>query len=122
MSVLPVRVAVRVRPLSEDESCQGCSSCLDSDPSEATVSVGKAKQFTFDFVFGGQPTDGELLYDQCVLPLLDGCFEGLNATVLAYGQTGSGKTFTMGTDGQAQVWYTYTLHLWRHHAMYFLRG
>lgn len=100
---------MRVRPLSTDEVAQGCSACLECDPSEATVAVGKAKQFTFDFVFGGQPTDGELLYDQCVLPLLDGCFEGLNATVLAYGQTGSGKTFTMGTDGETQVcmWYIY---------------
>lgn len=29
--------------------------------------------------------------------LIEGCFEGYNATVLAYGQTGAGKTYTMGT-------------------------
>ena len=33
-----------------------------------------------------------------VKTLIDGCFEGYNATVLAYGQTGSGKTYTMGTS------------------------
>uniref|UniRef100_A0A8C0L0U3 Kinesin family member 21B n=1 Tax=Canis lupus dingo TaxID=286419 RepID=A0A8C0L0U3_CANLU len=31
------------------------------------------------------------------LKLIEGCFEGYNATVLAYGQTGAGKTYTMGT-------------------------
>lgn len=31
------------------------------------------------------------MYEQCVSPLVEGCFQGYNATVLAYGQTGSGK-------------------------------
>ena len=30
-------------------------------------------------------------------PLVQGIFNGYNATVLAYGQTGSGKTYTMGS-------------------------
>lgn len=30
------------------------------------------------------------VYNACVAPLVDGCFEGFNSTVLAYGQTGSG--------------------------------
>ncbi|XP_022856590.1 kinesin-like protein KIN-4A, partial [Olea europaea var. sylvestris] len=38
------------------------------------------------------------MYEECVSPLVDGLFQGYNATVLAYGQTGSGKTYTMGTS------------------------
>jgi kinesin family protein 4/21/27 len=37
------------------------------------------------------------IFEECVAPLVDGLFQGYNATVLAYGQTGSGKTYTMGT-------------------------
>lgn len=37
------------------------------------------------------------MFDECVAPLVEGLFQGYNATVLAYGQTGSGKTYTMGT-------------------------
>jgi len=37
------------------------------------------------------------VYRDCVEDLVEGCFEGYNATVLAYGPTGSGKTHTMGT-------------------------
>jgi hypothetical protein len=38
------------------------------------------------------------LFNDCVEPLVQGVFNGYNATVLAYGQTGSGKTFTMGSQ------------------------
>jgi kinesin family protein 4/21/27 len=39
------------------------------------------------------------VFKHCVKPLVDGCFQGYNATVFAYGQTGSGKTFTiLGND------------------------
>jgi len=34
------------------------------------------------------------LYQTCVVPLLNKCLEGYNATTLAYGQTGAGKTYT----------------------------
>ncbi|KAJ6709749.1 CHROMOSOME-ASSOCIATED KINESIN KIF4A-LIKE PROTEIN [Salix koriyanagi] len=37
------------------------------------------------------------MFEECIAPLVDGLFQGYNATVLAYGQTGSGKTYTMGT-------------------------
>ena len=39
----------------------------------------------------------KLYLDTCVEPLVEGCFDGFNATVIAYGQTGAGKTHTMGT-------------------------
>lgn len=42
--------------------------------------------FTFDHVYGssGSPSSG--MFEECVAPLVDGLFQGYNATVLAYGQ------------------------------------
>lgn len=48
--------------------------------------------------YGSTGSPSTILYDECVAPLVDGLFQGYNATVLAYGQTGSGKTYTMGTS------------------------
>lgn len=31
------------------------------------------------------------LYESVIVPLLNSCLEGYNATTLAYGQTGAGK-------------------------------
>ena len=31
------------------------------------------------------------LFDDCILPLVNGLFEGYNATVLAYGQVSGGE-------------------------------
>jgi len=56
----------------------------------------KRKAFMFDHVFG-QENAQEDVYTVACLPLVEGLFEGFNASIMAYGQTGSGKTFTMGT-------------------------
>ncbi|GBG26792.1 Chromosome-associated kinesin KIF4 [Hondaea fermentalgiana] len=101
--VLPVQVALHVRPLLPHEEEQGCIGSVRANESEHTVTLpGGTRRFTFDHVFeaGTERCSSDRLYEGCVRPLLDGCFEGLNATVLAYGQTGSGKTFTMGTTGE----------------------
>ena len=45
----------------------------------------------------------EEVYRECVGPLLEGCLDGYNATVLAYGEAGSGKTHTMGTGNSSDV-------------------
>lgn len=47
--------------------------------------LGKDKAFTYDFVFD-LDTWQEQIYTTCVGKLIEGCFEGYNATVLAYGQ------------------------------------
>ena len=47
--------------------------------------LGKDKAFTYDFVFD-LDTWQEHIYTTCVRRLVEGCFEGYNATVLAYGQ------------------------------------
>uniref|UniRef100_A0A672IDH0 Kinesin family member 4 n=1 Tax=Salarias fasciatus TaxID=181472 RepID=A0A672IDH0_SALFA len=93
--VIPVRVALRCRPLVRKEINEGCQCCLTFVPGEQQVVVGTEKAFTYDYVF--DPTaEQEEVFSTAVSPLLNGLFKGYHATVLAYGQTGSGKTFSMG--------------------------
>jgi kinesin family protein 4/21/27 len=94
--VIPVKVALRIRPLISKEINDGCRECLEVVPSEPQVIIGSDKPFTFDYVFGST-CQQEDLYTQVVEPLMDTYFNGYNVTVLAYGQTGSGKTYSMGT-------------------------
>ncbi|KAL6597013.1 hypothetical protein ACP70R_047147 [Stipagrostis hirtigluma subsp. patula] len=91
-----VKVAVHVRPLIGDEKLQGCKDCVAVVPGKPQVQIG-SHSFTFDHVYGSTGTPSAAMFDECVAPLVDGLFQGYNATVLAYGQTGSGKTYTMGT-------------------------
>ncbi|KAM9846585.1 kinesin family member 4 [Aulostomus maculatus] len=93
--VIPVRVALRCRPLVPKEINEGCQCCLTFVPGEPQVIVGTEKAFTYDYVF--DPTaEQEEVFTTTISPLLSGLFKGYHATVLAYGQTGSGKTFSMG--------------------------
>ena len=94
--VIPVRVALRIRPLNNKEKLEGCEECLRTIPGENQVILGKNKAFTYDYVFCQKSPQVEI-YETCVKTLLDSLFKGYNATVLAYGQTGSGKTHTMGS-------------------------
>nr|XP_034332234.1 kinesin-like protein KIF21B isoform X6 [Crassostrea gigas] len=89
-----VRVALRVRPQLAKERIDMCQVCTTVENTQ--VIMGKDKSFTYDYVFD-MPTQQETIYSDCVRILIDGCFDGYNATVFAYGQTGSGKTYTMGT-------------------------
>ncbi|XP_075813206.1 chromosome-associated kinesin KIF4A isoform X2 [Microtus pennsylvanicus] len=92
---IPVRVALRCRPLVSKEISEGCQTCLSFVPGEPQVVVGNDKSFTYDFVFDPS-TEQEEVFNTAVAPLIKGIFKGYNATVLAYGQTGSGKTYSMG--------------------------
>uniref|UniRef100_A0A672SP65 Kinesin-like protein KIF21B n=1 Tax=Sinocyclocheilus grahami TaxID=75366 RepID=A0A672SP65_SINGR len=78
------------------EKIEGCHICTCVTPGETQVLMGKDKAFTYDFVFDLDAQQHQI-YSACVHKLVEGCFEGYNATVFAYGQTGSGKTYTMGT-------------------------
>jgi len=49
------------------------------------VQIG-SHSFTFDHVYGSTGTPSAAMFDECVAPLVDGLFQGYNATVLAYGQ------------------------------------
>ncbi|RZC48473.1 hypothetical protein C5167_016901 [Papaver somniferum] len=91
-----VKVAVHVRPLIGDERLQGCIDCVNVVPGKPQIQIG-THSFTFDHVYGSSGSPSSSMFEECVAPLVDGLFQGYNATVLAYGQTGSGKTYTMGT-------------------------
>ncbi|KAJ2745162.1 hypothetical protein GGI20_002387 [Coemansia sp. BCRC 34301] len=114
--ILPVKVAVRIRPLAvssgEQQAGRGAlTSCLEAVVG-GTISVSNSslsqlaasgsgeqqqRAFHFDYAFG--PEAGQAaVYDAAVAPLLQRFVEGYNVTVLAYGQTSSGKTYTMGTE------------------------
>lgn len=56
-------------------------------PGEPQVVLGKDKAFTYDHVFD-MDTQQETIYNHCTEKLIEGCFEGYNATIFAYGQVG----------------------------------
>ncbi|XWS33576.1 hypothetical protein CRYUN_Cryun22dG0095200 [Craigia yunnanensis] len=91
-----VKVAVHIRPLIGDELTQGCKECVTVTSGKPQVQIG-THSFTFDHVYGNGGSPSSSMFEECVAPLVDGLFQGYNATLLAYGQTGSGKTYTMGT-------------------------
>jgi kinesin family protein 4/21/27 len=74
-----------------------CIEVLSSNSKDLTIIRLGGEQgpnFTFDEVF---PISAKQInvYTDRVLPLVQSCMEGYNATILAYGQTGSGKTHTI---------------------------
>ncbi|XP_023423135.1 kinesin-like protein KIF27 isoform X2 [Cavia porcellus] len=95
MEEIPVKVAVRVRPLLCKEVLHNHQVCVRVVPNTQQIIIGKDRVFTFDFVFGKNSTQDEV-YNTCIKPLVLSLIEGYNATVFAYGQTGSGKTYTIG--------------------------
>ncbi|XP_028304734.1 kinesin-like protein KIF21A isoform X2 [Gouania willdenowi] len=97
-----VRVALRIRPQLAKEKIEGCHICTYVMPEEPQVVLGKDKAFTYDFVFD-MDTQQDPIYTHCTEKLIEGCFEGYNATIFAYGQTGSGKTYTMGTGFDVNI-------------------
>ena len=70
---------------------------LTATPSNhSQIAMGKVRAYKFDDVFD-ENADQIKIFNTCAKDLVDGCFEGYNATILAYGQTSSGKTYTMGS-------------------------
>jgi len=67
---------------------------------KASVDAIEAHNFAFDGVFGPQATQQEV-FEKVGHPVLKGCLQGLNGTILAYGQTGTGKTYSLQHRGQA---------------------
>ncbi|XP_029767583.1 kinesin-like protein KIF27 [Terrapene carolina triunguis] len=102
MEEIPVKVAVRIRPLLSKEILHNHQVCVRLVPNTQQVIIGKDRVFTFDFVFGKNSTQDEI-YTTCIKPLVVSLIEGYNATVFAYGQTGSGKTYTIGGGHIASV-------------------
>ncbi|KAG9148122.1 hypothetical protein Leryth_003697 [Lithospermum erythrorhizon] len=80
-----VKVAVHIRPLIGDEKLQGCKDCVTVVPGKPQVQLG-THSFTFDHVYGSTGSLSAAMFKECVAPLVEGLFQGYNATVLAYGQ------------------------------------
>ncbi|XP_031679000.1 kinesin-like protein KIF21B isoform X4 [Oncorhynchus kisutch] len=97
-----VRVALRIRPQLAREKIEGCHICTFVTAGEPQVMLGKDKAFTYDYVFDMDSCQ-DSIYADCTEKLIEGCFEGYNATIFAYGQTGSGKTYTMGTGFDVNI-------------------
>ncbi|MBN3321022.1 KI21A protein, partial [Atractosteus spatula] len=93
---------IRIRPQLAREKIEGCHICTFVTPGEPQVILGKDKAFTFDYVFDMETQQGAI-YSNCTEKLIEGCFEGYNATIFAYGQTGSGKTYSMGTGFDVSI-------------------
>ncbi|KAL0225532.1 hypothetical protein RCL1_003444 [Eukaryota sp. TZLM3-RCL] len=91
-----IKVAVRIRPLSQKESAQSLNPIVEADESKRSISVlngGQTQQFYFDGVFSSD-TLQEQVY-AFVHSSIEACLNGFNASIIAYGQTGTGKTYTM---------------------------
>ncbi|KAL5269991.1 hypothetical protein ACHWQZ_G003463 [Mnemiopsis leidyi] len=95
-----VKVAVRCRPLNEEEATMNAAEIVTVSPEQGTIVLKSKKRgdpekrFTFDNVFG--PDSKQLdIYNICARKIVDSVLEGYNGTIFAYGQTGTGKTFTM---------------------------
>uniref|UniRef100_A0A1I7WYE6 Kinesin-like protein n=1 Tax=Heterorhabditis bacteriophora TaxID=37862 RepID=A0A1I7WYE6_HETBA len=86
----------RIRPQGSREKLEGSRVCTSVIFGQPQVTIGGDRSFTYDYVFD-QETSQITVYESCIEKLVEGLFDGFNATVLAYGQTGSGKTHTMGT-------------------------
>lgn len=67
------------------EKIEGCHICTYVMPGEPQVMLGKDKAFTYDYIFD-MDSQQDAIYTTCTEKLIEGCFEGYNATIFAYGQ------------------------------------
>lgn len=109
-----VKVAVRVRPLVEQDaggtcliSMTGQDTHLSPDPTSTRQQ--EKRSFTFDKSFWSVSQDQnfssqEDIYNLFGREFLDHSLEGYNTCIFAYGQTGSGKSYTMmGSDSEPGI-------------------
>jgi len=95
-----IKVVVRCRPFSKDESAKGFKSVVDIRERESKVYLRKnendndPKTFLFNSAYSFDCTQIHI-YDDIARPIVDDVLEGFNGTIFAYGQTGTGKTYTM---------------------------
>ena len=97
-----VAVFVRCRPLQSQDLLRQqfaatrtlhshkCVRVAPHSNDQKIVVQGSNKEFAFDKIYD-EDSSQAVVFESTVEPLLDGCFEGFNLTILAYGQTGSGK-------------------------------
>ncbi|CAI0474280.1 unnamed protein product [Linum tenue] len=93
-----IRVFCRCRPLSREESSNGCATVVDFDAAkdgDLGVLTGGSNKRTFKFDRVYTPKDGQVDVFADASPLVVSVLDGYNVCIFAYGQTGTGKTFTM---------------------------
>lgn len=88
MDSTKVKVMVRCRPLLPRENIGNSrpKSVLKLSRDHHQIAVGEGRDsriYTFDHVFD-ENSDQQDVYDRCVHDLVEGCFNGYNATVLAF--------------------------------------
>ena len=79
-SVIPVRVAVRIRPLSKKELGDGCEEALDKPLSgrpQVVLRNCNDKAFTYDYAYG-TGTEQIEVFKEAINPLVDQLFKGTN--------------------------------------------
>jgi len=81
--VIPVKVAVRSRPMVDKEVNEGCQCNIMFVPNEPQLVIGKDKAFTFDFVYS-EDSSQDQVYRESVKPLVNGLFRGLSSTCVLY--------------------------------------
>lgn len=101
-----IQVAIRFRPLSDDElrSAQetawqlGKHSVMMAPQLHARFGEDKrglgGAQFDYDYCFGWTD-DNNRVYESVAKQIVLSALDGYNGSIFAYGQTGSGKTYTM---------------------------
>ena len=79
--MIPVRVALRARPLIPKEENEGCQTCLWFNSQEPQVVLGKDKAFTFDYVFSPSNNQQDV-YDKAARKLVKSTFKGQNSNII----------------------------------------
>lgn len=79
-----IKVCVRCKPVNifEKNVIRVVRSTTDDDRRDAASVIVGQKQFFFDCVFENNSSQ-ENVYRSCVKSLVEGCFQGYNATVFA---------------------------------------
>lgn len=88
-----INIAVRIRPLNDDEIQAGERVGLRHNGNELQVS-NYPQVWNFGRVFDSNAPTSSVFRD-VVAQMLNDAVDGKNVTIFAYGQTGSGKTYTM---------------------------
>ncbi|KAL8090383.1 hypothetical protein AgCh_039743 [Apium graveolens] len=100
-----VRVAVRVRPRTEEDLVTEAdfADCVEIQPELKKLELRKnnwsSEAYRFDEVFSGGASQRRI-YEVVAKPVVESVLEGYNGTIMAYGQTGTGKTYTLGRLGE----------------------
>ncbi|KAI7871556.1 hypothetical protein BDF14DRAFT_1762289 [Spinellus fusiger] len=75
MASTAVRVALRVRPLTQKEHLSNCTECISFVPNQSQILIGKDHSFTYDYVFNSH-TEQQHVYTTSVEPLVEKYVEG----------------------------------------------